>query len=69
MPIPTVGPAMSVKMNTNDRMVRIAMWPPVMFAASRIVSANGRTSIPSISIGTRMIASAGDPGGARFFQC
>ena len=27
------------------------MWPPVMLAASRIVSANGRTNMPMISIG------------------
>ena len=44
-------PSISVKMNTNDMIARIAMWPPVMFAASRIVSANGRTSMPMISIG------------------
>ena len=38
-------------MNTNDRIARIAMCPPVMLAASRIVSANGRTNMPMISIG------------------
>ena len=37
-------------MNTNDRIARIAMWPPVMLAASRIVSANGRTNMPMISM-------------------
>ena len=31
------------------------MWPPVMLAASRIVSANGRTNMPMISIGISMI--------------
>ena len=47
----------------------MAMWPPVMLAASRIVSANGRTNMPMISIGIRMIHSAGcTPCGTRFFQ-
>jgi hypothetical protein len=30
----------------------MAMWPPVMLAASRMVSANGRTNMPMISIGS-----------------
>jgi hypothetical protein len=38
-------------MKTKDMMARIAMWPPVMLAASRMVSANGRTNMPSSSIG------------------
>ena len=37
-------------MNTNDNIARMAMWPPVIFAASRMVSAKGRTSIPISSI-------------------
>ena len=44
-----------MKMKTNDRIARIAMWPPVMLAASRIVSANGRTNMPMISIGISRI--------------
>ena len=48
----------------------MAMWPPVMFAASRIVSANGRTNMPRISIGISATARNGDtPCGTRFFQC
>ena len=54
--IPTPMPASalsnsSVNRNTNDRIARIAMCPPVMFAASRIVSANGLTNMPMTSIG------------------
>ena len=47
------------------------MWPPVMLAASRIVSANGRTNMPMISIGIRMDVErpATAPCGTRFFQC
>jgi hypothetical protein len=54
-PMPAIArPNNSVNRNTNDRIARIAMWPPVMFAASRMVSANGRTNIPMISIGIRI---------------
>ena len=46
------------------------MWPPVMLAASRIVSANGRTNMPMISIGISMIVTgSGSPCGTMFFQC
>ena len=53
-PTPTPAPPppnISANRNTNDSIARMAMWPPVMFAASRIVSANGRTNMPMISIG------------------
>ena len=63
-------PNISVKRNTNDRIARIAMWPPVMLAASRIVSAKGRTNIPMTSIGIRMMyRSQCRPCGTMFFQC
>ena len=48
----------------------MAMWPPVMLAARRIVSANGRTSMPMISIGIRnSVTGSGRPCGTMFFQC
>jgi hypothetical protein len=46
------------------------MWPPVMFAASRMVNAKGRTNMPMISIGISMIVTGnGNPCGTMFFQC
>ena len=69
-PIAAAWPNSSAKMNTNDRIARIAMWPPVMLAASRIVSANGRTNMPMISIGISSGSQpAGQPCGTMFFQC
>jgi len=47
----TARPNISVNRKTKERIARIAMCPPVMFAASRIVSAKGRTSMPITSIG------------------
>ena len=46
------------------------MWPPVMLAARRIVSAKGRTNMPMISIGMRnRVTGSGRPCGTMFFQC
>jgi hypothetical protein len=57
-------------MNTNDRIARMAMWPPVMLAARRMSSANGRTNMPMISIGIRnSVTGSGRPCGTMFFQC
>ena len=41
----------SVNKKTNDNIARMAMCPPVMLAANRIVSANGFTNIPISSKG------------------
>ena len=49
--MPVAAPPTSVNRKTSDRSYNSAMCPPVMFAASRIVSANGRTNMPMISIG------------------
>ena len=56
--VPTANPAavlnMSPKIKIKDIMERIAICPPVIFAASRIVNANGFTNMAIISIGIKM---------------
>src|SRR5262245_36208163 len=71
MPTPSAAawPNSSKKMNTNDRIARIAICPPVMLAARRMVNANGRTSMPISSRGISSGYSHRGACGTRFFQC
>ena len=53
----------------NAKIANIPIWPAVMLAPNRMVSANGLTNIPNISIGIKIINTGpGTPLGIIFFQ-
>ena len=53
----------------NDKRAKIAICPPVIFAANRIVNANGFTIIPINSMGIKIIYTGhANPCGTKFFQ-
>ena len=50
----------------NEIKLKIIMWPAVMFANKRIISAKGLVKIPTISIGIIIgIKASGTPGGLK----